>query len=294
MNKLMHVLKEPLLHFAVIGLVLLGVSRLVSEPQEDPNLIRIDAATQAELAQIFETNRQRLPTKTEMDRLVRVHILNEALYREAKHLELDHGDQMLRERMVQRMRLMMNSGIVIQPPTDAELRAWYEERKADYAIPALISFVVIGLDTDSQSEAIEVAKSANAADAAGARLSRPVAPFARFENRPRALMVELLNEVFVASVEQLTVDKWTPVPSPQGWQVVKFLGSTDQVMQDFDTVRAAMHGDWVEAERNKEEDRVMRALLARYPVETYSYEPTLISESSTSEGSAMEDEGSER
>ncbi|MEO1222025.1 MAG: peptidylprolyl isomerase [Pseudomonadota bacterium] len=294
MDKLRYPLKEPLLHFAVIGLLLLGVSRILSEPQEDPNVIRIDAPTQAELAQIFEAERERLPTEAEMDRLVRVHILNEALYREAKNLELDHGDQMLRERMVQRMRLMMNSGIVVQPPTDTELRAWYEERKEDYAIPALISFVVIGLDTDSQSEAMELARSANAADAVGTRFSQSGAPLARFENRPREQMVELLNEAFVASVEQLTEDEWTPVPSPQGWQVVKYLGSTDQVMRDFETVRAAMHGDWTEAERNKEEDRVMRALLARYPVETYPYESSLISESSTSAQSDLQDDGIEQ
>ena len=196
--------------------------------------------------------------------------------------------------MVQRMRLMMNSGIVIQPPTDAELHAWYEERKEEYAIPALISFVVIGLDTDSQSEAIEVAKSANAADAADTQFSRSGAPLARFENRPRALMVELLDEVFVASVEQLPEEEWTPVPSPQGWQVVKYLGSTDQVMQDFEKVRAAMRADWVEVERNKEEDRVMRALLARYPIVTYPYEPNLISDSSTSVGSRSQESGLEQ
>ena len=293
MNKLMQALKEPLLHFAVIGLILLGLSQILSEPQTDPNVIRIDAATQAELAQIFEASRERLPTEAEMDQLVRVHILNEALYREAKNLELDHGDQMLRERMVQRMRLMMNSGIVVQPPTEADLRAWYDEKKEEYAIPALISFSVIGLDAGSEMEAIEVARSANAANAAGTRYSQSGAPVARFENRPREQMVELLNEAFVASVEQLRRDEWTPVPSPQGWQVVKYLGSSARVMRDFETVRAAMHGDWVEAERNKEEDRVMRALLARYPVETYAYEPSLISESSTSVPSDLRDHGSE-
>lgn len=258
------------MHFALIGAVLFCVDMALRPEKADPRLIRVDDAVHRDLAKTFEQGRDRLPTADEMDEMVDLYVKNETLYREARALQLDHGDQMMRERLMQRMRLLLYEGITVADPPQAELRAWFEERAEQYVKPALVSFRVIGLDGE-KAEAEAIARDMNAARAAGVKRQPTGHPLVHFLDRPRRQITEILSEDFVASIEVLAPEVWTPLPSPQGWQVAQFVGSEPEKRQSFEEVAEIVLADWREHELQRQARAALEALMANYPIERDPY-----------------------
>ena len=93
-------LREPLLHFAVLGALLFGVDHLVAGRDEDPRVIVIDPEVDAASIQVFKDARGRDPNEEELFALRRVWLDNEVLYREGLALGLDRGDKSIRERVI--------------------------------------------------------------------------------------------------------------------------------------------------------------------------------------------------
>ncbi|MEO0820770.1 MAG: peptidylprolyl isomerase [Pseudomonadota bacterium] len=270
-DRLVRALREPLVQFALIGLVLFGLDRATEPAAVDPRQIRVDRAVYADLAGVFFREKNRLPTAEEMDQLVDVHLMNETLYREARGLELDHGDQMMRERLVQRMRLLIYNAVALTPPDDDALRAWFEENRERFVVPPRIGFRVIGLDAaEAEARGIAEALETNAQQAKSrALLSRAIT----FRNRPRPQMVSLFNEEFIAAIEALPQDRWQAVPSPQGWQVARLMNTAPGREPDFDELRTTVLGEWREAARHVEARASLDALMSSYPVARDPYDP---------------------
>lgn len=277
LKRVLGLFREPLLQFTLIGAVIFAISVATRTEVEDPRHIRVDAEVHQRLANIFETERQRLPTSSEMDEMVDRFVVNETLYREARSLQLDHGDEMIRERLMQRIRLMMYSGIVVENPPREELRAWYEERQDYYTNPATLSLRVIGLDAP-KDEAQAAAEHANATEAAGERLKPGTFHVVNLQRRPRGQLVQLFGEAFIADIEALPRDVWTPVDSPRGWQVVQFQDSTESNVPDFDDVFGEVLGDWRNYQIQSEARASLQALSASYTVERLPYTAEVVSD----------------
>ncbi|MGF1502336.1 MAG: peptidyl-prolyl cis-trans isomerase [Paracoccaceae bacterium] len=267
---LKRVLEDPLTHFVLIGLVLYGVS-LATRPEEtDPRTIRVDAEVQQRLSDAFVEGRGRKPTPAEMDELVDVFLVKEILYREARDLRLDEGDEMMRERLAQRMRLMLVSGISAPEPAEGEVEAWFEENAERYGIPPRVSFRVIGLD-GTEADAQALAEEMNATLARGERPAPGRYPLVNFQNRPRPQLVGLLGDAFIDAVEAAEPEVWTALASPRGWQVVQYLGSQAAEIPEFEDVEGEAIAQWRQREVAIEARAALEALMATYPIERRAY-----------------------
>lgn len=272
MSLLRRIATEPLMQFALIGIVLFAVDRVMAPAVTDPREIRVDDSVYARLAGIFQEAEQRLPDAEEMDRLVERYILNETLFREARALELDHGDEMMRERLIQRMRLLIYSGLEVAPPDDATLKAWLAENPDRYDQPARVSFRVIGLDA-TEAEARAEAERAATREAAGEPIKPEGVRMLSFISRPRAQLSAVFEESFIAAIEAAPRDTWSAVPSSRGWQVVKLLDATPSYRPRFDEIRQTAAADWREAEIQRQARRTLDSMIASYPVRREAYAP---------------------
>ena len=75
-------LREPLLHFVVLGALLFGVDHCSPAARDDPRTIVVDAEVDAKAMQVFKDARGRDPNEEELYALRRVWLDNEVLYRE--------------------------------------------------------------------------------------------------------------------------------------------------------------------------------------------------------------------
>ena len=101
-------LKEPLIHFLALGVLLFGFHAVVSGPSswETDKTIRISEGDVRRLAAAWELQWRRPPSKQELTNLIREHVREEILYREALALGLDQDDSIIRRRLAQKMQFL--------------------------------------------------------------------------------------------------------------------------------------------------------------------------------------------
>ncbi|MGF1447132.1 MAG: peptidyl-prolyl cis-trans isomerase [Pikeienuella sp.] len=269
-------LREPLVQFLVIGAVLFALDRATQPEAVDPNVIRIDEKVQRDLLAVFEEEAGRKPRRDEMDRMVERYIENEVMYREARSLRLEDGDQMMRERLMTRMRNMLFSGIQVPPPEEAVLRAWFEADPERFVTPERLTIEIIGLDTDeAQAEAVAERLRAGASMRAAAPQGAYPVTLAR---RPRSQLVQLLGAQLMAAIEGGELGVWQRVDSPRGWQVARLVERLPAIRPDFEEIQAEAATQW-RAERVRMEARAaLDAMMSSYPVERLPYAEGILAE----------------
>src|SRR5688572_26412834 len=103
----MKLLREPLLHFALVGALIFGsyawLNRGESPASDADRTIRI---TERELTWLADTSArtwQRAPNESEFEGLIADYLREELLAREARELGLDRDDTVVRRRLAQKM-----------------------------------------------------------------------------------------------------------------------------------------------------------------------------------------------
>ena len=140
-----NLLREPFVHFVLLGgLLFAGHSLWQKHVVKTDHTIFVDPAEIQRQAQIFASENQRQPSETDLDGLLFAHIEEQALMREAKRLGLDEEDTIIRRRLAQKMRFMIEDVSVPELPEKAELQAWFKENPT-YFIP--VSYTHLTLPT---------------------------------------------------------------------------------------------------------------------------------------------------
>lgn len=210
---------EPLLHFLLIGAVIFAVHAAVTPSVSKDRLIEVTPGIRQSIIDIFKSKHEgREPNPDELDPLVEVWILNEVIYREALTQGLDKGDEMIRERIMQKMRLLIYGNLNIGEPSTDELRQWYETRRLRYDIPDLISFYDVpvgGPETEEEAKAIlQQIESGNEPEEVQLRARI-------FASRPRHTLEQAFGKPFVDALSTLPIAQWQTLQSPIGWHIVR-------------------------------------------------------------------------
>jgi hypothetical protein len=129
-------LKEPLLHFVVLGIGLFALYGLVSDGSESGGSedIVVDTRRIAALAEQFVRSWRRPPTAAELDGLIESYVRDEVLYREGLALGLDRDDAVIRSRVRLKMEILGDGPEA--EVTEADLAAFFHANADRYAIPA--------------------------------------------------------------------------------------------------------------------------------------------------------------
>jgi len=136
-------LREPLLHFLVIGFALFAGYRVLNpEPSQPPGSTRIeitdDDLRQMDIAWMAQWRRH--PTDEEMRNLLDNKVREEVLYREALALGLDKEDVIVKRRLAQKMEFLSEDVSAIRDSGPDELKAWFEKNQQRFALPGRVSF----------------------------------------------------------------------------------------------------------------------------------------------------------
>jgi hypothetical protein len=226
------VLHEPLVHFLVIGGLLLGGYSLLEQDgatEVSSTEIRLSVDDLAQLLMVFEAKWTRQPTQDEFNLMVEDRIREDILYREALALGLDKEDTIVRRRMAQKMQFLAEDVATQQEPTTDQLRSWFAEHTDLFTVPQRISFRHLYFSPDSRgSRAMDDAKKALAQladaslEAASATVLADPIMFQDYygDRAPQAIAGEFGPE-FAQAVSRLEPGSWQgPVKSGFGWHLV--------------------------------------------------------------------------
>ena len=110
-DTLLKLLREPLVHFLMIGAGIFLIGALVGSPVETgPERIVITKGQVEQAVTEWSQTRERVPTDQELAGLIDAEIKNEILYREAIAMGLDREDPIVRRRLRQKMELLSAGG----------------------------------------------------------------------------------------------------------------------------------------------------------------------------------------
>ncbi|MBT8074024.1 MAG: peptidyl-prolyl cis-trans isomerase, partial [Xanthomonadales bacterium] len=148
-------LKEPLLHFLLIGAGLFMLYGWASDEDAGrPDQI-IFAETEVDrLINLWERKWQRLPSQTELQGLIEQQIREEVFYREALAMGLDKNDTVVRRRMAQKLEFISNDLASLAEPDDAKLQAYLDEHREKFLIPGRISYSQVFLNRDKRGRQV--------------------------------------------------------------------------------------------------------------------------------------------
>ena len=148
----MSLLREPLFHFLIAGIVLFLIYGWVGDREPERDTIVVTQGKVDQIVDLWVRTRQRPPTENELKGLIDDWIIEEIMYREAKSLGLDEDDTIIRRRLRQKMEFIAEDVADAAPATDDELRDYFDEHADRFALDAKISFRHIFFNVDERGE----------------------------------------------------------------------------------------------------------------------------------------------
>ena len=265
-------LKEPLLHFLVLGAALFGLFYLVGQKEAEPAKIVVSAARIENLANDFARTRHRPPSAEELRGLVDDYIRDEVFYREGKAAGLDRDDTLIRRRLRQKMEFIAENMNVVEP-SDEQLTEYLTANAEQFRSEDRLTFRHVylsaarrdALEGDSRSVAVKLASMNVDTDAAA--LGDPFMLGDEFRDMTRSDIVRTFGERFAEQLFNLGPGRWQgPVASSYGIHFVRVGERAQGHMLPLDSVRPAVRREWMNARRTEAEAAFYAALRARYEV----------------------------
>jgi len=128
-------LREPLLHFLIIGAGLFFLFSQADDPDiGTDNRIVIMQADLERLADVWLRRTGRPPSAQDREQQLDQYIREQVLYSEALAMGLDKDDVIVRRRLSQKMEYLFNDLSLIAEPTETELNAFLTENFLKFTV----------------------------------------------------------------------------------------------------------------------------------------------------------------
>jgi len=266
-------IRDPLLHFAVVGALVFAGLAFVENGKR--SVIRISGAEVAQLADYWKSQTGRAPTKADLDALVEERVDEEVLAREAVREGLDRDDVIIRRRLAQKMAFAGEDMTRTPDPSETDMRAYFDAHRDAYTLPPSVSLrqIFFSRDRDGATARDAAQAALGLVNRAGARPPRGdpfMLPLEAADVRQDDLRKNF-GDAFAAAVAGAPPGRWIgPVESPYGLHLIRVEAHKSGRAPTFDDVRAQVH-DALLAERRAAANAAYRkSLRNRYRIEVES------------------------
>ena len=281
-------IREPLLHFLVIGLGLFALNVFVQGGGADnPRVIHVDRPALTTYlqyrAKMFEPERAAAAYEamdaTARQKLAADYVREEALYREARDLGLAQNDDIIKKRLVQKMEFITQGFASVEPDITAQhLEAYFQEHRSDYFIEPSITFTHVFFDVEKRGRDAAMAAAAQTL----ADLIQRQATFSdaghdgdRFpyhrnyvERTPDFVASHFGGPMTGRLFNQSTpTDQWVgPVPSEYGYHLVFIADRQPGREATLAEVRGHVYADVARAMQRQKSEEAIQAIIDRYDI----------------------------
>lgn len=266
---------EPLLVFAVFGVVLLVLDRAfvrTTEPAIDSGEIVVTPSLVTDIGARLRWQREREPSPDEIGAAVETWINDEVLVREALARGLHEDDAVVRAHLAQKMLGLLDARAVAEEPDEGALALLFDARREEFVVPASVTLRQVFV-TQERAERDTVAgtllarlqagedPSVVAADADDA----PGGPVLR--RRSPSRLGELFGVEFVEALPREAGDAWYRMESPHGVHLVRIDAIEAGRALSFEEARERLRVSWQAEQRRVIAAEVLGELRDSYTVE---------------------------
>jgi peptidyl-prolyl cis-trans isomerase C len=276
--RLRHILREPLLHFLIAGIVLFVVYRAlnpVSVERAASNEIRVTEDDLRQIAATWLAQGRPPPTPEQMKNLVEMKVREEIYFREAQALGLEKNDTIVKRRLAQKMEFLAEDLSDIGDPAPDELKAWFEKNAERFATAPRASFRHLYFSPDRRgararedaAQALEKIRG----EASDSPIAVGLADAFMFQDylgdRAFDQLAGIFGQGFAQSLFALAPGSWQgPIASGYGWHLVWIDAMEPSRIPAFEAVEPQVERDWVAERRAENKRKLYEALRARYEV----------------------------
>lgn len=266
-------LKEPFLHFIIIGIVMFVLYGMVNKNTSSKDSIVITDFDVNDIIAKWEMQWKRPPTEQELEKLINLNIKQEVFYQEALKMNLDHNDEIIKRRLAQKMQFLSNDIAAMVEPSDEVLKDYFQKNSEKYLTPTSYSLYQITFSPDKREHPFEDAKII---------LDKfPNASFEKMNNKGDNLpfLYQFVNidadelslqlgSKFPEALQNLETEKWMgPVPSGFGYHLVYITNKITPQLPPFESVIKTVLRDFEYDNQKEIDELIYQELKKQYQIE---------------------------
>ena len=264
-------LREPLLHFALIGAAIFAVSLFLGR-NDARYSIDIGAADIARIVSGYQRQYGAPPSPVQLRALIDADIKQEIYFREGEALGLGRDDEIVRRRVAQKFEFLQQDAAAPPEPTDADLQNWYETQRDAYVRSERRSFdqIYFAMDKRGEAAAQAAAEKALADISAGkpapAGDAFPGPSVMRLTSRDEIMRL-FGGQALATGVFAGEPGKWAgPYRSGFGWHLVRVSEVEPGGPMTYEEARDDVRADWLEVQGDAQARAAYEALMAKYKI----------------------------
>jgi len=214
---LKRILKEPLLHFAVVGLLLFFYLSK-NDPVTKPEIVISWAKIQQITAQFAKT-RQRPPSSLELQALIDNLVKEELSFRQGEDMGLIENDPIIKRRVQQKIEFMLNDSFGSLEPSPEDLQTYLDKHQEKYMIEPVYSFkhIYINPEKHDDLDGYLTQLRSKDLDAIYQDSGDSIMLESKYESISTDQVARLFGRKFVESMNALAIQQWLgPVKSGFG------------------------------------------------------------------------------
>jgi PPIC-type PPIASE domain len=268
-------LREPLLHFLLVGAAVFVLYQFLNQGRTDaPREIVVAEARVEALAENFAKTWMRPPTAQELKGLADDYVAEEVYYREAIAMGLDRDDTVIRRRLRQKMEFISEDLASAVQPTDAQLQEYLEQHADKFVRASRLTFQQVffssekrGQTANRDAERLLAELQAGRGPANPPDAGDPTLLPAGMDSAAPQEIANTFGSEFAANVEEAPVGQWAGVlESGYGLHLVRVDQRDPGVMPTLGEIRPLVEREWASEQRTRTNKELLDKLLAKYEV----------------------------
>ena len=271
------ILKEPLLHFLLLGAALFLIYSFTTQASGESGSINLSDAKIEQLRFSFEKTRQRQPSAEELDALMLNELKQRVAYKKAVEMGLLAGDSIVQKRLQQKLEFIVEDAVSALQPTDKQLTEFLLAHEEDYRSDKVFSFTQLYFDAQQHDDVTAtmqaVMQQVEAMDPEAPSEARLLAMSDNIFMPVKTISMSYrhvarhLGSSFADALAVMPMDQWhSGIKSGYGMHIVKLIDQSGGELQSLNQVRKKVTSHWLQAQRQQSLEHFYQNLFEEYKV----------------------------
>ena len=270
---LTNMLREPFLHFLLLGTLLFVAYAAVSDNQPTPGTIVVTRGHVESMRAVFLRTWQRPPTQEELKGLIDGYVREEVLYREGLAMGLERDDPVIRRRVRQKVDALSEDASLTEP-SERDLQIYLDANRAKFVGEPLYTFRQVFVDPTKLKRSLNreipqlltELKRTGDTDAALRYGDTTMLPH-RLETAPEREIAKVFGGEFSKELAAVAQGQWVgPIRSGYGLHLVFVSEKSEGRTAGLDMNREVVRREWEREQRVAATEKFYQQLLQRYMV----------------------------
>lgn len=267
----MKILREPLVHFLLIGaafFLVFGLTNQAGTTSSDQRVV-VSVGRIEHLATVFRKTWQRPPTSEELKGLIDDFVLEEVYYRQAVAMGIDRDDTIIRRRLRQKLEFLTDDISSLVQPTDEELAAYLADNQEKFRVSRAYTFQQVYFNRERHGDntkdfvAEQLALLQSGMTHGGDASLLPES----FNQESRQTVDGTFGMGFSNELDKLTVGEWRgPIRTGLGLHLIRLAARIEGRLPELAEIRSVVQREWSNEKRIANRQKLNGRLLEDYEV----------------------------